>query len=109
VFNIAADLPDGLPPFLYAAKRDWVAKNAEVAKAFRDALSEGIRFAESNPEAARQDYGKYVKLPPDALARVRWNRMNAVVTPAQIGLWETMMRNQGMLKNPIDLARLVMP
>ena len=109
-FNIAADLPDGLPPFLYTAKRAWVDANAAAARAFREALDEGIRFAEANPDAARADYGKYVKLPPDALAKVRWNKMNAVVKPAQIGLWETMMRSQEMLRSGrIDLDRLVMP
>lgn len=107
-FPIAADLPDGLPPFLYAAKREWVEKNPQAAKAFRDALAEGIRFAEANPDAARLHYGKYVKLPPDALAKVRWNKMNAVVTAPQIELWDAMMRRQGMLKSPVSVNRLVM-
>ena len=106
---IAADLPDGLPPFIYAAKRDWAAANADAVKAFREALAEGIRFADASPDAARADYGKYVKLPPDALAKVRWNKMSATVTPQQLALWDDMMRRQGMLKNPGDMAKLVAP
>ena len=106
---IAADLPDGLPPFIYAARRDWTVANAGAVKAFREALAEGIRFADANPDAARADYGKHVKLPPDALAKVRWNKMNAIVTPQQIALWDDMMRRQGMLKNAGDVARLIAP
>jgi NitT/TauT family transport system substrate-binding protein len=108
-FAIAADLPDGLPPFVYAARRDWTVANADAVKAFREALAEGIRFADANPDAARADYGKFVKLPPDALAKVRWNKMNASVTPQQLALWEDMMRRQGMLKNPTDVAKLIAP
>lgn len=108
-FAIAADLPDGLPPFLYVAKRDWAVANASVVKAFREALAEGIRFADANPDVARADYGKYVRLPPDALAKVRWNKMSATVTPQQLALWDDMMRRQGMLRNPGDVAKLVAP
>jgi ABC-type nitrate/sulfonate/bicarbonate transport system substrate-binding protein len=108
-FAIAADLPDGLPPFIYAARRDWTVANADAVKAFREALAEGIRFADANPDAARADYGKYVKLPPDALAKVRWNKMSATVTPQQLALWDDMMRRQGMLKNPMEVAKLIAP
>lgn len=108
-FPLAADLPDGLPPFVYTAKREWAAANPDAVRAFREALAEGIRFADANPDAARADYGKHVRLPPDALAKVRWNKMSASVTPQQIGLWDAMMRRQGMLKSPIDMAKLIAP
>lgn len=109
VFAIAHDLPDALPPFLYAATRKWAAANKEAANAFQASIAEAIAFADQNPDAARADYGKYVKLPPDALATVRWNKMNAQVSAAQVQLWIDMMSRQGMLKTKLDAARAFLP
>jgi NitT/TauT family transport system substrate-binding protein len=109
VFWIAADLPDGLPPFVYAARRDWVARNAQLAKGFKQAIADAIRFAKTNPAEAVAIYGRYIKLPPEALAKITINEMNADVTPKQLGQWEQMMRSQGMLRKPLDLERLIAP
>ncbi len=106
-FYIAADLPDGLPPFVYAARRDWVARNPQVAKAFKEAIAEAVAFADAKPAETVAIYGRNVKLPPEALATIRINKMNATVTAAQLDLWEAMMRQQGMLRNPLDTARLI--
>lgn len=105
VFHIAHDLPDLLPPFLYASTRKWASANQDAAKAFQDAMAEAIAFADANPDAARADYGKYVKLPPEALATVRWNKMNAVVNASQVQLWIDMMNRQGMLKTKLDASK----
>ncbi|HSV53110.1 MAG TPA: ABC transporter substrate-binding protein [Burkholderiaceae bacterium] len=107
VFHIAADLPDGLPPFVYVAKREWVAKNAQTARAFKEAIAEAIAFAEAKPQEAVAIYGRNVKLPPAALASVKINAMSANVTPAQLESWDGMMRRQDMLRNPLDAARLI--
>jgi NitT/TauT family transport system substrate-binding protein len=104
VFYIAHDLPDGLPPFLYAATRKWAEANPEAAKAFKLAVADAISLAEAHPDAARATYGKYVKLPPDALATVKWNKMSADVSAQQVQLWIDMMTRQNMLKSRIDAS-----
>ncbi|MBR1221403.1 ABC transporter substrate-binding protein [Bradyrhizobium sp. U87765 SZCCT0131] len=106
VFHIAHELPDGLPPFVYVATRKWAEANPAVVKAFRQSIAEAITIAETHVEASRADYGKYVKLPPDALATVQWNKMSADVRPDQIQLWIEMMQRQKMLKTQIDAASL---
>jgi NitT/TauT family transport system substrate-binding protein len=109
VFHIAADLPDRLPPFVYTARRDWVGQNAQVAKAFKEAVAEAIQFVRSQPAEAVAIYGRNVKLPPEALASIRINELSADVTPAQLSTWEDMMRRQGMLRRPLDAGRLILP
>ncbi|MEW6643704.1 MAG: ABC transporter substrate-binding protein [Pseudomonadota bacterium] len=106
VFHIAHELPDGLPPFVYVATRKWAEANPAVVKAFKQSIAEAISFADNNAEAGRADYGKYVKLPPEALATVQWNKMSAEVHPDQIRLWIEMMQRQKMLKTQIDAASL---
>jgi NitT/TauT family transport system substrate-binding protein len=107
VFHIAADLPDGLPPFVYTARRDWVAQNPRLARAFKEALTEAIQYAKAQPAEAVAIYGRYIKLPPEALAAIKINEMSAEVTPRQLGTWEEMLRRQGMLRKQPDLARLI--
>lgn len=109
VFHIAADLPDRLPPFVYTARRDWVAQNPQVAKAFKEAVVEAIQFVRSQPAEAVAIYGRNVKLPAEALASIRINELSADVSPAQLGAWDDMMRRQGMLRRPLDLVRLIAP
>jgi len=104
---IAADLPDGLPPFVYLMRRAWAAEHPGVAAAFQAAMAEAVAFAEANPDAAREIYGRNVKLPPEALATIRISKMNATVTPDQIERWDDMMRRQGMLRKPLDARRLL--
>lgn len=107
VFHIAADLPDGLPPFVYLMRRAWAAEHPGVAAVFQAAMAEAVAFAEANPDAAREIYGRNVKLPPEALATIRISKMNATVTPDQIERWDDMMRRQGMLRKPLDARRLL--
>ncbi len=107
-FFIAADLPDGLPGLVYAAKRDWVAQNPQAVKAFRDALAEAYAFTLARPQDAVAYFGKYVKLPLAALATVKFNpNMSVNMTAAKLALWEDMMRRQGMLRQPINTANVL--
>jgi len=107
VFYIAADLPDGLPPFVYVARRDWVAKNPETVKAFRQAMAEAVEFTGSHPADAVSIYGRYVKLPPEALANIKINKLDIDVTANQLEQWEGMMRRQGMLRRPLVASHLL--
>jgi NitT/TauT family transport system substrate-binding protein len=106
VIHIAADLPDKLPPFVYTARRDWVAQNPMIAKAFKEAIAEAIEFVRTRTPETVAIYGRNVKLPPEALASIKINELSAEVTPAQLGAWEDMMRRQGMLRRPSNPSSL---
>ncbi len=98
-FYIAADLPDGLPPFVYASTRSWAKAHQEAVKGFTQAMDQAIAFEQSDLPGALAIFGKYVKMPPDVLKTLTINKLNTRVSPQQIQLWVDMMEKQDMLRN----------
>lgn len=102
-------LPDGQPTILYAAKREWVAANAAAARAFQAAVVEAAAFLAkpANNEKVRAAIGKYIKLPPEVLAKAQISPPAPVIVPAQLQYWVGLMQDQGMLKAAPDVAKLI--
>lgn len=105
----ATFLPDGNPTVIYVAKRIWVDKNQATAKAFRDAVQEAANFMQNlkNADKLRAHVGKYLKLPADALAKVRISQASPVVTEKQLGYWVDLMVDQGVLRSKPDVSGLL--
>ncbi|MFO1219159.1 MAG: ABC transporter substrate-binding protein [Burkholderiaceae bacterium] len=102
-------LPDGQPTIVHAARRDWVDKNPAAAKAFRDAVQEAAVFMQQpkNDADVRAAIGKYIKLPPEVLAKAQISPPGPVVTTKQLAYWVELMKDQEMLKTTPDVARLI--
>ena len=102
-------LPDGQPTVIYTARRDWVEANPGAVKAFRDAVVEAAAFIRNpkNDAAVRAAIGKYIKLPPEVLAKIQISPPGPVVTQAQMEYWVGLMRDQEMLKTQPQVARLI--
>ncbi len=102
-------LPENNQTIVHAAKRDWVAKNPAAARAFREALVEAAAFMQQpkNDAKVRAAIGKYIKLPPEVLAKVQVSPPGPVVTEKQLAYWTGLMKEQDMLKTNIDVAKLV--
>lgn len=102
-------LPENNQTIVHAAKREWVAKNPAAARAFREALVEAAAFMQQpkNDAKVRASIGKYIKLPPDVLAKVQVSPPGPVVTDKQLSYWIGLMKEQEMLKTNIDVAKLV--
>lgn len=102
-------LPDGQPTIVHAARRDWVEKNPAAARAFREAVVEAAAFMQQakNDAAVRAAIGKHIKLPPEVLAKMQISPPGPVVTTKQLAYWVDLMKDQEMLKNPPDVARLI--
>jgi NitT/TauT family transport system substrate-binding protein len=102
-------LPEGQPTIVYAARRDWVAKNPAVAKAFREAIVEAAAFIvkPANDATVRAHIGKYIKLPPEVLAKAQLSPPSPVITEKQLGYWVGLMKDQGMLKGNPVLSTLI--
>ena len=102
-------LPEGQPTIIHTARRDWVEKNAAAAKAFREALQEAAAFMANpkNNDKVRAAIGKYIKLPPDVIAKVQISPPGPVVTEKQLAYWVGLMKDQDMLKTTPDVARLI--
>jgi NitT/TauT family transport system substrate-binding protein len=102
-------LPDGKHTIVHAAKREWVAKNPAAARAFREAVQEAAAFMEQpkNDARLRACIGKYIKLPPEVLAKIQISPPGPLVTDRQLAYWVGLMKEQDMLKTPVDVTKLV--
>ena len=102
-------LPDGQPNLLYIARRDWTAANPAAARAFQAAIQEAAAIVArpGNGEKVRAAMGKYIKLPPEVLAKAQISPPAPVIAPAQLQYWVGLMQEQGMLKSAPDVARLI--
>ena len=102
-------LPENNQTIVHAAKREWVAKNPAAARAFREALVEAAAFMQQpkNDAKVRAAIGKYIKLPPEVLAKVQVSPPGPVVTEKQLAYWTGLMKEQDMLKTNIDVTKLV--
>ncbi|MGK6310790.1 ABC transporter substrate-binding protein [Variovorax sp. DT-64] len=102
-------LPENNQTIVHAAKREWVAKNPGAARAFRESLVEAAAFMQQpkNDAKVRAAIGKYIKLPPEVLAKIQISPPGATVSEKQLGYWVGLMKDQDMLKTPIDVAKLI--
>jgi NitT/TauT family transport system substrate-binding protein len=102
-------LDEGNPTIIHTAKREWVAKNPQAAKAFREAVQEGAAFLTQakNNDKVRAHIGKYIKLPPEVLAKAQISPPGPVVTEKQLNYWVGLMREQDMLKGNPAVATLI--
>ena len=104
-------LPENNQTIVHAAKREWVAKNPGAARAFREALVEAAAFMQQprNDAKVRASIGKYTRLPADVLAKIQVSPPGPVVSEKQLAYWSGLMKDQGMLRSDIDVAKLLAP
>lgn len=102
-------LPEGNQTIVHAARRDWAEKNPQAVRAFRESLVEAAAFMgqAKNDARVRAAIGKYIKLPPEVLAKVQISPPGPVVTDKQLAYWVGLMKDQDMLKGAPDVARLI--
>ena len=102
-------LPEGQPTIIYVARRDWAQKNAAAVRAFQQAVQEAGAFMQNpkNNDAVRAAIGKYIKLPPDVLAKMQISPPGPVVTAKQLDYWVGLMKEQEMLKTAPNAASLL--
>jgi len=102
-------LPEGQPTIIYTARRDWAQKNAGAALAFQQAVQEAAAFMSkpANNDKVRAAIGKYIKLPPEVLAKAQISPPAPVVTEKQLAYWLGLMKEQEMLKGSLQPASLI--
>ncbi len=102
-------LAEGNPTILHAARRDWAQKNAGAVKAFREALVEAAAFMAkpANGDKVRAHIGKYIKVPPEVLARMQISPPLPVLNEKHLEYWVGLMKDQEMLRGTPQLANLI--
>jgi NitT/TauT family transport system substrate-binding protein len=108
VTNFNDNLKGDMPVIVYSATRDWVSKNADAAKAFREAIAEATTFVNdpANTEAVRAVVGKFIQLPPPVLASLRFGQWRAEVPAEGLQTWIDTMQAQEMLQTKLDPAKI---
>ena len=97
-FYIAADLPDRLPPFLYASTREWADANRDTVAAFKAAMNQALTYQKSDLKGSLEVFSHFVKMPPEILSKLSISVLDTEVSPEQIQLWVEMMVKQDMLR-----------
>jgi NitT/TauT family transport system substrate-binding protein len=107
--HYAAALPEGQPNLLYTARRDWALANAAAVRAFQAAIQEAAAFMAqpANLPRVRAAMGRYIKLPPEVIAKTEFSPPAPVISEAQLTYWVDLMVEQGMLKAAPPVARLL--
>ena len=102
-------LEAGNHTIIYVAKRDWAQANAAQVKLFREAVQEAAAFIvqPKNDAAVRAAIGKYIKLPPEILAKTQISPPGPVVSEKQLRYWVNLMKDQGMLQTEPKVASLL--
>lgn len=102
-------LEEGNHTIVHAAKREWVQKNPAAAKAFREAVQEAAAFMQNskNNDKVRAAIGKYIKLPPEVLAKMQISPPGPLVNEKQLNYWVRLMKDQDMLKTEPKVAQLI--
>jgi len=102
-------LEEGNHTIVHAAKREWVEKNPAAAKAFREAVQEAATFMQNpkNNDKVRAAIGKYIKLPPEVLAKMQISPPGPLVNEKQLNYWVRLMKDQEMLKTEPKVAQLI--
>jgi NitT/TauT family transport system substrate-binding protein len=102
-------LPDGQPTIIYTARRDWAQKNTEAARGFQQAVQEAAAFIAKpgNNDKVRAAIGKYIKLPPEVLARAQISPPGPVVSEKQLAYWVALMKDQEMLRSSPEPGKLI--
>jgi NitT/TauT family transport system substrate-binding protein len=102
-------LPEGMPTVVHVAKRDWAKANPAAAKGFVQAVQEGAAFLlqPKNDAKVRAALGKYLRLPPPAVAKMQISPPGPVVNDRQLNGWIQMMNGQDMLKTTPTATSLI--
>lgn len=102
-------LAEGNHTIYHAAKREWVQKNPAAARAFRESVQEAaaLMLQPKNADKVRAIIGKYIKLPPEVIAKIQISPPGPLVSEKQLDYWVAMMKDQAMLKTQINVSQLL--
>ena len=106
--NFAEVLKSELPIIVYSATRKWAEANPAIVKAFRESIAEGTAIANRRDQSVRDAIGKYIPMPAPVLAGMKLGEWKADITEASLASWVAIMKRQGLLKNDIDVRKILL-
>jgi NitT/TauT family transport system substrate-binding protein len=91
----------------FVASRKWADANPKQVAAFRAAIEEASAMAAKDPSVVRKANLKFIPFPPEVQAKFPDPRFKPRLTPDMVTMWNKIMMEQGMLKQPLDPARVL--
>jgi NitT/TauT family transport system substrate-binding protein len=107
--HYAAELHRTDPIIEYVATRDWAEKNPQAVKAFREAIAEAAVIVNTDRDTAAQAQARFTKMNIDLVKKSPPSVSKAELKPDDFSWWLDVMKQQGMLQDDIDKAKLVLP
>jgi NitT/TauT family transport system substrate-binding protein len=91
----------------YIAKRSWTDSHKDEVLKVRAALREANQMMTADPAKAAAVQAKYLKLPPDVLAKQGLPDARADVEPADVQFWIDTAFEVGLIKQKFDASELM--
>jgi NitT/TauT family transport system substrate-binding protein len=108
IVNLVDRLPrPKINALIFAAKRDWAAKNDDAITSLRSAVKEADEFIRANPANSREAINKYTQVPLPILNSLPLPAVNPELRKADLDLWAEMMGRLHMLQGKPDTAKLI--
>ena len=102
VADYVTDIQDNVLAAFWMAKADWAKANPQVVKAYREAYDEGLDWCVKNPEEAKQLQVKYLGFPSPVIPSY-----SSAINAKDLEIFEQAGRQVGMLRQPVDVSKLV--
>jgi NitT/TauT family transport system substrate-binding protein len=102
VADYVTDIQDNVLAAFWMAKADWAKANPQLVKAYREAYDEGLDWCVKNPEEAKQLQVKYLGFPSPVIPSY-----SSAINAKDLEIFEQAGRQVGMLRQPVDVSKLV--
>jgi NitT/TauT family transport system substrate-binding protein len=107
-FRYLQELNRSEPVIFYAASRDWAEKNPEAIRKFREGIAEGAKIVNSNRDKASESITKFTKQPLDIVKMFPPAYSQPELKAADLAWWVDVMKQQKLMQNNVDLAKLIL-
>jgi NitT/TauT family transport system substrate-binding protein len=107
-FRYLQELNRSEPVIFYAASRDWAEKNPETIRKFREGIAEGAKIVNSNRDKAAESISKFSKQPLDILKMFPPAYSQPELKAADLAWWVDVMKQQKLMQNNVDVAKLIL-
>ena len=107
-FRYLQELNRSEPVIFYAASRDWAEKNPEAIKKFRAGIAEGAKIVNSDRDKVSASITKFTKQPLDIVRMFPPAYSQPELKAGDLAWWVDVMKQQKLMQNNVDLAKLIL-
>jgi len=102
VADYATEIQSDILAAFWMAKADWVKANPQTVRAFREAYAEAIDWCLKNPAEAKSLEAKFLGAPSPVVPSY-----STEVRPADLELFARIGKDLGLLRQPVDVTKLI--